>query len=729
MRVRCRQVWAYSVETDQEDSMNEDATNHTETSSERPLQGWKEVAAYLDRDESTARRWEREVDLPIRRHRADRRSSVYAYPSEIEAWRAARPTQSEAETPVPVPLWRRMEAWAAVAVGVAAVLVITYGPFLNPRNPVAEAAEGSMRTEQVWTGEAASGVSRLSADGKWLIYTDWSTGDFWLRDTASGESRRITDKGPWTKNRSYAETGVISPDGKKLAAGWYNDEIGNYELRIGPLPPPGETDNGEIIFQSPIDQAGYVEAVGWLSDSQALVVHAVGHTTTYLKIADVERDNIEVLKTFGWDYPNEVAISPDRRWIAYGSSPSRDQKQQDVFVLAADGSTESRAVEHSADDKPVGWTPDGSHLLFRSSRTPEQSLWAVPMLDGKPSGNPLLVSSEFTAMHSFGVSPEGDLFYLKRTGTLDVLEVRIDVADGRVIQKSEAIAATAIGDNFDPVYSPDGKWMAYLSNRNLGSRYGSTRIVVRDIETAQEHDLSPTLSGIRNLAWSPDSSSLLFRARENGRVEIYKIGLTRGAAEQLLWLPLREGEAVNAQNVFWMPDGQSLHYRDGYGGSHWIHDLESGEYQEILTLSGKGNSMMTLSPDSKRLAVVDHSRDESTVDLFTLDRETGQRRELWDMHIADGSLPPLVTAWTRDSQSILFWKRLPDRKPTVVELWAVPAEGGDALGTELSAENLTGPVRTLSLHPDGERIAFSAGDAKHEIWKLSNFLSRLGVSD
>jgi len=275
------------------------------------------------------------------------------------------------------------------------------------------------------------------------------------------------------------------------------------------------------------------------------------------------------------------------------------------------------------------------------------------------------------------------------------------------------------------------RWMAYLSNRNLGGRYGSTRIVIRDLESAQERDLSPTQQGIRNLAWSPDSSSLLFRARENGRVEIYKVGLTKSATEKLLWLPLREGEAVNTQNVFWMPDGKSLHYRQGYGGAHWIHNGETGKHDKLLTVKGDGSMSMALSPDGKRFAVMEHSRDESTVNLSTFDWETGQRRGLWDMYIADGSLPPLVTAWTGDGQSILFWKKLTGTgvSRTNAELWAMPANGGEARKTNLSAQNLTQPVRTLSLHPDGAQIVFSAGDAKHEIWKLSNFLSRLGVSD
>jgi len=49
------------------------------------LDSWKEIAAYLKRDERTVRRWERE-GLPVHRHMHKKQASIYAYKAEIEAW-------------------------------------------------------------------------------------------------------------------------------------------------------------------------------------------------------------------------------------------------------------------------------------------------------------------------------------------------------------------------------------------------------------------------------------------------------------------------------------------------------------------------------------------------------------------------------------------------------------------------------------------------------------------
>jgi hypothetical protein len=50
------------------------------------LDSWKAIAAYLDRDIRTVRRWEQKLGLPVRRTPGARGHSVFAYVSEIDAW-------------------------------------------------------------------------------------------------------------------------------------------------------------------------------------------------------------------------------------------------------------------------------------------------------------------------------------------------------------------------------------------------------------------------------------------------------------------------------------------------------------------------------------------------------------------------------------------------------------------------------------------------------------------
>ncbi len=61
------------------------APNNLPESSGERLDSWKEIAAYLKRDERTVRRWEKE-GLPVRRHAHKKQASVYAFKPEIDAW-------------------------------------------------------------------------------------------------------------------------------------------------------------------------------------------------------------------------------------------------------------------------------------------------------------------------------------------------------------------------------------------------------------------------------------------------------------------------------------------------------------------------------------------------------------------------------------------------------------------------------------------------------------------
>jgi tetratricopeptide (TPR) repeat protein len=79
----------------------------TDQPPEAPLDSWKEIATYVKRDVSTVQRWEKREGMPIHRHVHDKRGSVYAFPSELDAWLQSRRLRLEeeekehtAETPV-----------------------------------------------------------------------------------------------------------------------------------------------------------------------------------------------------------------------------------------------------------------------------------------------------------------------------------------------------------------------------------------------------------------------------------------------------------------------------------------------------------------------------------------------------------------------------------------------------------------------------------------------------
>jgi TolB-like protein/Flp pilus assembly protein TadD len=92
----------------------------------RRLDSWKEIATYLGRDVRTVQRWEAQDDLPVHRLQLGKQGSVFAYVSELEAWRAARDPRSDAQAPdaSPAPTAPSRRTWVTLATLGAAAAVI-----------------------------------------------------------------------------------------------------------------------------------------------------------------------------------------------------------------------------------------------------------------------------------------------------------------------------------------------------------------------------------------------------------------------------------------------------------------------------------------------------------------------------------------------------------------------------------------------------------------------------
>ena len=96
------------------------------------IQGWKEIAAYLARDERTVKRWEKQRGLPVRRIPGSGRANVYILLSELDAWLRADPdldpvlTSSQSSPNSPPPLGHH-----------ASESVLAHLDRCNPQHPLA----------------------------------------------------------------------------------------------------------------------------------------------------------------------------------------------------------------------------------------------------------------------------------------------------------------------------------------------------------------------------------------------------------------------------------------------------------------------------------------------------------------------------------------------------------------------------------------------------------------
>jgi tetratricopeptide (TPR) repeat protein len=112
------------------------------------LETWKEVAAYLGKDERTVRRWEAERGLPVRRLPGDSRSRIYAETSDLDRW--LNGAEALAENPAatdesPEPEARSaietgrppasLPSWAFAAAAAVALAIAVVALLLRPAAP------------------------------------------------------------------------------------------------------------------------------------------------------------------------------------------------------------------------------------------------------------------------------------------------------------------------------------------------------------------------------------------------------------------------------------------------------------------------------------------------------------------------------------------------------------------------------------------------------------------
>jgi dipeptidyl aminopeptidase/acylaminoacyl peptidase len=269
------------------------------------------------------------------------------------------------------------------------------------------------------------------------------------------------------------------------------------------------------------------------------------------------------------------AWSPDSKALAFISS--RDGNSQ-VYVLSMEGG-ESHAITHIAGGADlVKWSPDGSTIAFTSSvyvdckddacnsardaekqknkvkaRVYEQLLYRhwIHWSEGKRShlfvapadgsGTP----RDLTAGANYDVPPD-------ERGEADDIDFSPDgkeICFTAVPDKVEALSTngelfivpvgsgeakkitTNAGFDGNPVYSPDGNYIAYHAQLTPGYEADRWRVMRYDRHTEKIEDLTEKFDrSAAGLAWSPDSKTIYFTAENETLSPIYALD-SRGGAE------------------------------------------------------------------------------------------------------------------------------------------------------------------------------------------------------
>ena len=566
----------------------------------------------------------------------------------------------------------------------------------------------------VWTGPKVDVFGRVSPDGRYITYVDWTQfGNVAVHDVETNTDRFLTQKKTWEDLQGgQGSWSAISPDGKQVAYGWQGKDP---DIRVIPLSPTSTTEPTRLVTFAG-DNVRFLGVRDWSPDGKSLAIGlARTDGTSQIGIVTVADGAFRILKTTDWRGADRIAFSADSKLIAYDLPANEATDHRDVFIMSVDGSGEAAVVVDAADDRMVGWSPDGKHLLFASDRTGSNALWAVPVANGRPQGRADLLKADFgVGSYPLGLTKTGALFVYKGFSTLDVKIAPIDLAAGKLVGPPMHFSQGYLPGPQNPNWSPDGKSLVYQIQNGVGGA-----VAIRSIENGQVQRLPGKLPYGRGPQFSPDGTSLILGGRDGkGRDGIFRTDVKTGETVPILYVS-RLGTQPR-----WSADGSKMYYEDFEGSGRIVErGLSSGLEREMFRRPLIEDAQ--LSPDGRLLAVktgIDPTSQSAIIHLVSI--ADASARELVRIPSQE-HLPQAHTfAWAPDSKSILLAKKATDR----AELWSVDVATGRSRKFDIDTRDwtLTAFIHNLnggfSLSPDGRHIAFLMGKSTVEVWAMENFL-------
>lgn len=281
-----------------------------------------------------------------------------------------------------------------------------------------------------------------------------------------------------------------------------------------------------------------------------------------------------------------------------------------------------------------------------------------------------------------------------------------------------AIKATGLGGdlNVGPAISPDGRWIAFLSERSIFSidlfiADAATGKVVRKLTSTAT---DPHYSSIQFIysagGWDAESKRIAIATVVSGHPALAIFNAQTGAKERELSIPTVD----EVFNPTWSPDGNAICFTGmGRGLTDlYVVNVNSSEVRQ-LTHDAYADLQPAWSPDGKRIAFATDrfssrldSLDMGPYHLALLDPQSGDITELK----AFSGGKHLNPQWSGDSQTIYF---VSDRDG-IPNLYRIPAGGGAIrqltnIATGLSGITATSP--TMSVASRAGVAAFSVYDA------------------
>ena len=337
------------------------------------------------------------------------------------------------------------------------------------------------------------------------------------------------------------------------------------------------------------------------------------------------------------DIPTATQLTRDTRYfpyrygqalMAYVGGKYGDAAVANLFKMAGRAGVDSAfvyALGVQADSLSREWaeTVKETYLPFTEGRTPADSAGRLVISEETTGGRLNIAPS---------ISPDGQ--YVAFLSERDLFNINLFVADAETGEIIKRLKGTVTDPHFDAIrfissagaWSPDGTKLAFITFVQ-----GDNEIAILDVDS-REVERRFTVEGvgaITNPAWSPDGETIAFSGMDGGLSDLYLLDVETREVRQLT-----DDRYADMQPA-WSPDGETLAFVTdrGPGGSNFeTLEFSPMRLATISTLGGEptvlapfGEAMHhnpQFSPDGRSLFFI--SDQDGFKDAYRLDLATGE---------------------------------------------------------------------------------------------------------
>jgi dipeptidyl aminopeptidase/acylaminoacyl peptidase len=217
-----------------------------------------------------------------------------------------------------------------------------------------------------------------------------------------------------------------------------------------------------------------------------------------------------------------LVVSPDGKWFAFSSDVYPDCMDEDCNAKRLEAAVKSKVKAKIFTILPYrvwnSWKDGKRSHLFVMPTTGGKALDVTPCEYDTP---PIDLGGNW----DYAFSPDSrEIAFTRNPDSLVAVSTNNEIYIEPVTGGTAKNISNNPANDSQPLYSPDGKYIAYRMMRRAGFEADRRELVLYERASGKIVNLTETFDySVDDVVWSPDSKSLFFNVDEKGNVSIFKV--------------------------------------------------------------------------------------------------------------------------------------------------------------------------------------------------------------